>query len=194
MKKINKKKMKILMALVVLVALLFFTPTILKSLKFVLGIERTVDMTLKYSLNGEEFTISETAICRFDRIDWISTDIFLDREYVAYNPKTETSEDAAPLIAFMLLDLSDVDTTEKLGYDVEEIFFNAGEAEFYATGKGSAPYTDTFWCTSNDFLTVIVPKEEGGYEEKPAWSHDYLSFDKAKLFGLELISFDYKIR
>ena len=145
---------------------------------------KEIDFTLKYSLNGEVITISDTAICEFDRHKWTFYSVpNLEERYVIYIPGKEKKEDGHAVLSFTLMDLSDVDTTELLGYNASKIYYYAGCADFYMdTGWGAGP-------GNTDRVSLFYTNRRGFSFSRT------LENDRAEeLFGVRMISFDYKIR
>ncbi len=179
------KKLKRVISIILIASLVIS----LFSIVYMLFIRRKeVDITIKYSLNGEEFTISETAVCKFDHISWNNIFYFFsvgnlaDIQYAIYIPgKTDPQK----VLAFPLLDLSETDTTEEFGYDIDLIAVHAGSAEFYLFGEGVPPYTDTLIKSYSRFL---IPVNRMRRFANP------LTAEEEEYFNIELISFDYKIR
>ncbi len=163
----------------------FSMPVITLVKEFIYEGKKEIDFTLKYSLNGEIITISDTAVCEFDEYDIniFSTASVINKKYTIYIPSKETKEDGNEVLSFTLLDLSDVDTTELLGYNASEIYYYAGSAEFYM---------DTGWSAGPD----NVDRVDALYIDRRgrAFSRT-LNNDRAEeLFGVRMISFDYEIR
>ncbi len=165
--------------------LCFSMPVISLVKEFIPERKKEIDFTLKYSLNGEVITISDTAVCEFDRHKFTFYSApGIEKVYKIYIPSKETKEDADAHLSFNLLDLSDVETTDLFGHNATRIYYYAGNANFYMDiGWGDNPPHDP------NGVDVSYIDDYGHSQSQ------IIHNDKAEeLFGVRMISFDYEIR
>lgn len=166
--------------------LCFSMPVISLVKEFIPERKKEIDFTLKYSINGEVITISDTAVCEFDEYDIniFSTASVVNKKYTIYIPSKETKEDADAHLSFNLLDLSDVETTDLFGHNATRIYYYAGNANFYMDiGWGDNPPHDP------NGVDVSYIDDYGHSQSQIIYN------DRAEeLFGVRMISFDYEIR
>ncbi len=147
--------------------------------------KKEIDFTLKYSINGEVITISDTAVCEFDRHKFTFYSVpGIEKVYTIYIPGKETKEDADAHLSFNLLDLSDVETTDLFGHNATRIYYYAGNANFYMDiGWGDNPPHDP-----NGVDVSYI--DDYGHSQSQIIYNDQAE----ELFGVRMISFDYEIR
>ncbi len=167
--------------------LCFSMPVISLVKEFIPERKKEIDFTLKYSLNGEVITISDTAVCEFDRHKFTFYSApGIEKVYKIYIPGKEKPDMDNEALFITLLDLRKENTYEKFGKEILELYFYGGNGNFYMNESGQHPVPPQ--SISDDWV-------EFAYKKDGKIVYGSFTADEAEeLFGVRMISFDYEIR